>query len=98
MPAWEAAENGLGGLGMGHLLVSCGSCCDELPGMIFCEPPHDIKHHEADGAVSGATLLRFPLGVGNQVRKRCATAWRDARDEIGDGLGFARGRGGSRGR
>jgi len=23
------------------------------------------------------------------VRKRCATAWRDARDEIGGGLGFA---------
>lgn len=35
--------------------------------------------------------------LSDELRKRCATAWRDARDEIGGGLGFARGCGGSGG-
>ncbi len=26
---------------MGHLLISCGSCQDELPSTTFYEPPHD---------------------------------------------------------
>ena len=43
-PAREAAEDGRG---MGHLLISCGSCHDELRSTTFYEPPHDIKHRQA---------------------------------------------------
>ena len=50
--------------------------------MIFCEPPHDIKHHEADGAVSGATLLRFPLGVSNQVSNNRHGYQRTSADDV----------------
>ena len=43
-PAREAAEDGRG---MGHLLISCGSCHDELRSTTFYEPPHDIRHRQA---------------------------------------------------
>ena len=33
---------------MGHLLISCGSCHDELWSTTFYEPPHDIRHRQAD--------------------------------------------------
>jgi hypothetical protein len=33
-----------GGPGMGHLLISCGSCHDELRTTTFYKPPHDIRH------------------------------------------------------
>ena len=29
---------------MGHLLISCGSCHDELRTTTFYKPPHDIRH------------------------------------------------------
>ena len=32
---------------MGHLLISCGSCHDELRHTTFYEPPHDIRHRQA---------------------------------------------------
>lgn len=32
---------------MGHLLISYGSCRDELRTTTFYEPPHDITHHQA---------------------------------------------------
>jgi hypothetical protein len=32
---------------MGHLLISCGSCHDELISTTFYEPPHDIRHCQA---------------------------------------------------
>jgi hypothetical protein len=32
---------------MGHLLIPCGSCHDELRITTFYEPPHDITHHRA---------------------------------------------------
>jgi hypothetical protein len=32
---------------MGHLLISCGSCHDELWSTTFYEPPHDIRHRQA---------------------------------------------------
>ena len=32
---------------MGHLLISCGSCHDELRGTTFYEPPYDITHSQA---------------------------------------------------
>ena len=31
---------------MGHLLISCGCCHDELRTTTFYEPPHDITHHQ----------------------------------------------------
>ena len=43
-PAREAARDGRG---MGHLLISCGSCHDELRSTTFYEPPHDIRHRQA---------------------------------------------------
>ncbi len=30
--------------GMGHLLISCGSCHDELRSTTFYEPPRDIRY------------------------------------------------------
>jgi hypothetical protein len=33
--------------GMSHLLISCGSCHDELRTTTFYEPPHDITHHRS---------------------------------------------------
>ena len=35
------------GRSMGYLLISCGSCHDELRRTTFYEPPHDIKHRQA---------------------------------------------------
>jgi hypothetical protein len=35
------------GRGMGDLLISCGSCHDELRRTTFYEPPHDIRHRQA---------------------------------------------------
>ena len=32
---------------MGHLLISCGSCHDELRTTTPYEPPHDITHQQA---------------------------------------------------
>lgn len=43
-PAREATAEGRG---MGHLLISCGSCHDELRTTTFYEPPHDIRHSKA---------------------------------------------------
>ena len=31
---------------MGHVLISCGSCHDELRSTTFYEPPHDIRHRQ----------------------------------------------------
>jgi len=42
-PAREAAEQGRG---MGHLMISCGDCHDELRTATFYEPPHDIRHRQ----------------------------------------------------
>jgi hypothetical protein len=42
-PAREAAEEGRG---MGHLMVWCGSCHDELMSTTFYEPPHDIRYRQ----------------------------------------------------
>jgi hypothetical protein len=56
-----------------------------------------IKHrtdlHPSGTKIHGTRPNGQPRRLGrpsNQLRKRCATAWRDARDEIGGGLGFAR--------
>ena len=43
-PAWEAAAEGRG---MGHLLISCGCCHDELRSTTCYEPPHDVTHRQA---------------------------------------------------
>ena len=32
---------------MGHLLISCGRCHDQLRSTTFYEPPHDIRHRRA---------------------------------------------------
>jgi hypothetical protein len=32
---------------MGHLLISCASCHDELRRAKFDEPLYDIRHHQA---------------------------------------------------
>jgi hypothetical protein len=32
---------------MSHVLISCGSCHDELRRTTFYEPPHDIRYHQA---------------------------------------------------
>ena len=42
---------------MGHLLISCGSCHDELWSTTFYEPPHDITHRQA-GPFPASTWLR----------------------------------------
>lgn len=41
--AREADERGRG---MGHLMVSCNTCHDQLWQTRFYQPPHDINHHE----------------------------------------------------
>jgi hypothetical protein len=33
---------------MGHLLISCGRCHDQLRNTTFYESPHDIVHRQAD--------------------------------------------------
>ena len=43
-PAREAAAEGRG---MGHLMISRGTCHDELRTTTFYEPPHDITHRRA---------------------------------------------------
>ena len=40
-------EGAAEGRGTGHLLISCGSCHDELRTKTFYEPPHDIKCRQA---------------------------------------------------
>jgi len=35
------------GRGMDHLLISCGSCHDDLRSPTFYEAPHDIRHRQA---------------------------------------------------
>ena len=32
---------------MDHLLISCGSCPDELRTTTFYEPPHEIRNRQA---------------------------------------------------
>jgi len=39
--AREGAEEGRG---MGHLLITCGSCHADHRESVFYDPPHDIRH------------------------------------------------------
>jgi len=38
-----------GRLGVGHLLISSGSCHEELRSTTFYAPPHDIRHRQPVG-------------------------------------------------
>jgi hypothetical protein len=42
-PAREAAEEGRG---MGHLMITCGTCHQDRRESVFYEPPHDIAHRD----------------------------------------------------
>ena len=43
----SAREAAAEGRGMGHLMISCGSCHDELRTTTYYEPPHDITYRRA---------------------------------------------------
>jgi hypothetical protein len=46
-PAVAVFTTAAEGRSMSDLLISCGSCYDELRIMTFYEPPHDIRHRQA---------------------------------------------------
>ena len=45
-PAQEAAERGRG---MGHAVITCNACHDQLRQTTFYEPAHDRGHHPLTG-------------------------------------------------
>ena len=64
-PAREAASRGRG---MGHVLVACNSCHDELRQTVFFEPPHHSGHQPLAGWVTGPGPFRDHAGLGNGDR------------------------------
>jgi hypothetical protein len=49
VPAREAAERGRG---MGHVMVTCNACHDQLRQTTFYEPAHDSGHDPLTGWVT----------------------------------------------
>ena len=69
-PAREAAGRGRG---MGHVLVACNSCHDDLRQTVFFEPPHHSGHQPLAGWVTGPGPQPWPRQPEEQqpLTRRC---------------------------